>query len=357
MKNKPIRLILTYIIGLIGGGIFVITSLPLPWILGPLIAILLWKQVSAFPILTSEWLKKISFAITGFQIGGTFTSTTIDSVVPYLLPYTIGTLLLIGISLFNAYLLTKWIPIDVPTSMLGSVPGGLSVIIALSESLKGNAALVTIFHTIRLMTVLFIIPIAATHFFVGNNTNQDYSSLEAEIVQGPLWTVILLVIIFVVSLLLEKIVPAALVIIPMLTVGTAQIIEFPIYLLPDYFYLFAQLTIGIYLGTTIFIKDLMKAGKYCGFYFGLTVILIGISSTFGYLFSLFSNMDLATAILSFAPGGLIEMAITAQTVSGDPSIVSSLQMIRMLIIVLFLPMVLKLLLPKFEKEESKSNTS
>ncbi|MDL4839708.1 AbrB family transcriptional regulator [Aquibacillus rhizosphaerae] len=356
MKVKyGIQLGISYVAGISGGLLFHIIHLPLPWILGPLLAILLCKTFFQFKGRSSTRLRDICFSITGIQIGATFTDTTIDHVLPYLLPYSLLTIVLIAISLFNAYLLTKWIPIDIPTSLLGSVPGGLSAIIALSESVKANTALVTIFHTIRLMTVLFVIPFLATQLLAPGANGQEQLMEEIFVPQGPLWTIVILFAIYGLAVLLQHKVPAALVIIPMLIVAIFQIIDYPLYHLPNVFFLFAQLTIGIYLGFSVSIKDLKIAGKYCGYYFGLTIILLAVSFGLGYLFSLITPMNLVTAILSIAPGGLIEMALTAQSVSGDPSIVSSLQMIRMLTIVLLLPIGLKYLLPRLDKTKSSNN--
>lgn len=353
MRLKIItRVGVAYFIGLTGGWLFSIAHFPIPWILGPLSLILVYKTFLNKSVEAPLSLRNISFTIMGIQIGNTFTTSTLDNVLPYLIPYSILTLVIIATSLVLAYILTKWIPIDPTTSMLGSVPGGLSVIIALSETLKGNTALVTIFHTIRLMTVLFFVPIVAVSFFTSKGkASTPLDDLLITVDQGSLWTISIYLILFVIALYLQKWVPAALVIVPMLVVGTLQIINQPMYILPSSTYIFAQITIGIYLGHSIQIKDLTKAGKYCLYYFTLTLVIILLSFSFGYVFSLVTDMDLPTSILSFAPGGLIEMAVTAESINGDPSIVSSLQMIRMLTIVIILPLLLQRLIPKLTTKQ------
>ncbi|MBM7569894.1 AbrB family transcriptional regulator [Aquibacillus albus] len=349
------RLCITYIIGFVGGWLFSIVQLPLPWILGPLTVLLLWKTFILRSIESSLSLRKISFTIMGIQIGTTFTSATLTHVIPYLIPFTLLTIIIIAISLVSAFLLTKWIPVDVTTSMLGSVPGGLSAIIALSDSLEGNTALVTILQTIRLITVLFTVPFAATHLFISGEGPSVAFSTPME--QGPLWTIVVYVAIYFIALRFQYKVPAALVIVPMLVVGAVQIIDLPLFELPNYCYICAQVAIGVHLGESISIRDLTKAGKYCLYYFGLTLLIVLLSFSFGYIFSVITNIDIATSILSFAPGGLIEMAVTAQSVRGDPSIVSSLQMIRLLTIVLILPMVLKLIIGKIKSYQKQQTGS
>ncbi|WP_143522447.1 AbrB family transcriptional regulator, partial [Pseudomonas sp. 2822-17] len=84
------------------------------------------------------------------------------------------------------------------------------------------------------------------------------------------------------------------------------------------------------IGKNISIRELQQGGKYCLIYFSLAIILILISFILGVFLSLFTTLDLPTAMLSVAPGGLIEMVLTATAVGADPGIVSSLQLIRVL---------------------------
>ncbi|WP_371069180.1 AbrB family transcriptional regulator [Sediminibacillus sp. JSM 1682029] len=346
MENFLVRLFITYFIGIVGGFLFNWLHLPLPWILGPVASLLIFKLFPFASTAASLRLRKVSFSILGIQIGATFTAATLSTVVPYLIPYTAMTLLLIALSLVSAYLITKWVNLDVTTSLLGSIPGGLSTVLALSDSFYGNTVLVTIFQTIRLVAVLFIIPFSATHLFFHQTQPAAQGAVVQQAGNGPAWTIILFIAAFLIGFLLQRWVPASLVLMPMLITAALQINGISLFLLPTSAYLFAQLTIGVYLGDSISVKDLKTAGKYCVYFFCLAILLIITSFMFGFLFSSLTNLNTATAVLSLAPGGLIEMALTAQAVNGDPSIVSSLQMIRLLTIVLVLPFFLKWLLKK-----------
>ncbi|SEA64023.1 hypothetical protein SAMN05421743_106200 [Thalassobacillus cyri] len=354
-KFRFIKLSISYMIAVIGGAAFHLLHFPLPWILGPVTFLLLYKITTQQPTDASLKLRNISFGFLGIQIGGTFTANTFINVTPYLLPYTIFTLILIAISLLNAYFLSKVIEVDAKTSMLGSVPGGLSAMLALSESLKGNTVLVTIIQTIRLVTILFVIPFAATHFFVREAGQGVPVSTTAP--PGEWYTLVIYIAAFVFGSLLQKRVPASLVIIPMLMTGISRAFGIPLLELPAMLFILAQLSLGVYLGNSVSITDLVKAGRYCLYYFILALLLIGMSFGFGVLLSEWTSMSLPTAILSIAPGGLIEMALTADEAGGDPSIVSSLQMIRLLMIVLILPFVLQCVLPKLDKEKLEAERS
>lgn len=212
--------------------------------------------------------------------------------------------------------------------------------IAVSESLKGNSALVTIFHTLRLISVLFIIPFIVTHWVSG-----DSLSIVAGVTSnnggGSFWTVLLYPISFVLGWKTREWIPASLVVIPMLFIGILQASGIAFYPLPDMIYIGAQLLIGAYLGHTILLREIVVAGKACLYFLSLALFIIGIGLFFSFALVWWTNMDLTTAVLSLAPGGLVEMAITAEQTGAEPAVVSSLQTIRLLMIVLLLPMLFK----------------
>ncbi|ADH99457.1 membrane protein AbrB duplication [[Bacillus] selenitireducens MLS10] len=159
---------------------------------------------------------------------------------------------------------------------------------------------------------------------------------DSTLIHG-LWYIIPVILAFRYASLL----PAGIMIIPLLitivlTVSPASILD-----VPDPLFLLAQLAVGTSLGRSIAIQDVFQAGRYSLYYAGITVILILFSFASGYLLSVVTNLDLATAMLSAAPGGVIEMVLTADMVDADPAVVTALQLTRILLILLFVPMGLK----------------
>ncbi|MCA0983096.1 AbrB family transcriptional regulator [Halobacillus yeomjeoni] len=317
------------------GLVFKSMNLPLPWILGPVFGLLMMKMLFRIKTTSFAPLKNIGFSLLGIGIGFMFTSKTFEHVVPYILPYTVLTMILILISLYAAYIIAEKTALDKPTSLIGSAPGGLSVMIATSESLNGNTVLVTIFHAIRLLAVLSIIPYTVIHFF--NKTENFPLRSVSESGEGPWWPLFIYVILYMIALMLHRRIPAAMVLLPMIAVGCLRTVSFPLFELPGVLFILAQLIIGVHLGNSINISDIKKAGKYAWIYSGLSVMMIMISFLFGGLLHMWTGMDVATAILSLAPGGLIEMGLTAKEAGADAPLVSSLQMVRLFLIVLVLP--------------------
>lgn len=121
--------------------------------------------------------------------------------------------------------------------------------------------------------------------------------------------------------------------------------------LPPLLLIIAQITVGIGMGKGIAFADLKLGGKYCVVYFGLTVTLIMVSFGLGMILAAITSLNLPTAILSVAPGGLIEMVLTATSVGGDPAVVSSFQLIRLLFIIIVVPPLLKWYFRRIPKEK------
>lgn len=79
-RRKPLYVLITLITALAGGGIFVLLHLPLPWLLGPMIAVLvgsnLRKQVYIWP----GQLRNTGMIIVGYTIGLSLTGSALNQI-------------------------------------------------------------------------------------------------------------------------------------------------------------------------------------------------------------------------------------------------------------------------------------
>ncbi|SDY91599.1 hypothetical protein SAMN05421736_104179 [Evansella caseinilytica] len=330
----------TIMVGMIGGFVFAYGSLPLPWIIGPMIAILLWQGLTNRNMYCPGSLKNGSLLTLGVFFGLYFTVNTLKTVGPYFLPYVLMTAALIFVSVFNSSIVTKWIEIDKITSAFGTIPGGLTEMVIASESLKANSSLVAIFQTVRLLTVLFLVPFIIFHAFSG-----EYAAIQTSVMEtsysGSGWAYLWYLVPGVIGYHLRNAVPAGILILPLVVTAVLNISPAPLASLPPLLLTGAQLIAGICLGKSISFQDLKSGGKYCFVYFALTLVLIFVSFGLGTILAMSTPLSLPTAILSVAPGGLLEMVLTAAAVGGDPAVVSALQLVRFFLIVVFVPPVLK----------------
>ncbi|MBY7144323.1 AbrB family transcriptional regulator [Virgibacillus sp. NKC19-3] len=329
------RFIETIIIASLGGFLFHVLSLPLPWLLGALTFVMLWQGFTKREASLPGSLKNAGLIIIGIYFGLYFTTDTFKTIWPYFLPYILLTCILILASIMLGAVVTKWIAVDKITSIFASIPGGLTEMTIASEALHAKSAFVVIFQTIRLMTVLFTIPTSMTYLF-SEEAQSAAGEAVASVTFGDwnyLWFIFpVLIALFARNKLPAGIIIGALGVTAVMNVSPIELAQVPTSLMNA-----GQVMIGASLGKNILFRDLKKGGKYCLVYFGLSLVLIIIAFGLGMLLAHFTTLNYATAILSIAPGGLFEMVLTAYNVGGDPAVVSALQLTRILVIVAFVP--------------------
>jgi len=356
VKERGKKLLETILIGFLGGGLFFILRIPLPWILGAMSFSFIWQALSKRRVFLPEGIKEGSFILLGIHFGLSFTKETFQNIIVYFPAYILVILLFIGFCIALGWIVTKWVPIDKITSVFSCIPGGLMEMALASESLKGNPSLVAIFQTIRLISVLFFVPWSLTLIFT------EHTGVVAEITRGTMtgegtvwgWTFLIFPIL--IAYFLKDKIPAGLIIGALLGTGFLQLT--PISLpgsLPNWIVYGSQLFVGAGLGKNILLEDLKKAGKYGLVYFFLSILMILGSFGFGTLFAYMTSLNLETALLSIAPGGLFEMVLTAQAIGGDSAVVSALQLIRVLFIVTCVPFLVKFIFSPKRRFFGKEN--
>lgn len=350
------RLLETLVIAFVGGLLFHFIHLPLPWVLGALTFVMLWQSLTKRKSFVPNPVRDSGFIILGLNFGLYFTLQTFKTVGGYLLPYLMVTIVLILVSIFFGWMVSKKIEIDEVTSVFACIPGGLSEMTLASGALNGNSSYVAIFQTLRLIAVLFIVPSVMTYYFAGTLSTEPVQ-IQVDGFEVHLLSFLWFVPPAIFAYLIRNKVPAGIVIGALLVTALMNISSINLPTLPDFLVYGGQILVGASIGKNILLPDLKKAGKYGLIYFGLSVLIIGVSFALGFLLATFTSLNLVTAMLSIAPGGLFEMVLTSYSVGGDPAIVSALQLIRILVIVACVPPFLKWLFNRKEKRKVSSSTS
>jgi membrane AbrB-like protein len=336
--------LLALLAAFLGGWLFFALSLPLPWVLGSMAAILMWKSVLPPAAKVPVILKNGSLVVLGVLFGLQFTSSTIQQVTPYLLPYLAVTAVTIGCCIGLGVLFAQWTATDKVSSIFGFIPGGLTEMVVTGEAVGAKPGTIVFLQTIRLLSVLSLVPFLVTMWFtpsVGPPMLGTSPSVGVLLTSAPLaylWYFIPVAG----AWLLRKVVPASYVMIPMLTTAILHIMGIPLHAIANEWVVVAQVIVGIGLGESVSFKELRAMGRQWWRVLALVSAMLALSMTFGVFLNLITSMDLPTALLSVAPGGLIEMALTATSVGADAAVVTSLQMVRLYTIIGVVPFLLKL---------------
>ncbi|EIM05632.1 hypothetical protein A1A1_14989 [Planococcus antarcticus DSM 14505] len=326
--------IVTAIIATAAGAVFEAIGMFLPWLLGPMFALLLVNQFTKLPLYWPKILRTAGLVMLGVQIGSSFTRDAVLLMVvdlPYMAFMTVS---VVALSIGLGLLFKRMVNESLATSLIGSIPGGLAQMVVIAEEIpSANITVVTMMQTIRIFMVVTIVPFL-TIFLNGRGVGE----LEQRIFS---FSPMLFLLAFIVGLALyagmKRIgFPAAELLAPILAMAVLQTVSGDVLIdMPYWLIAIAQVFIGANLGL-----QMEGIGDKLTFRLGAAIVLnnvLLISFTVLIAFILAKWLPeyiFLDFFLSAAPGGIAEMAITALAVGGDVALITGFQLFRLFFILL-----------------------
>ncbi|WP_240377072.1 AbrB family transcriptional regulator [Bacillus piscicola] len=329
----------------VGGLLFMLLHIPVPWLLGPMVAMVIGTNMFPYTFRWHPFLRNIGLVIVGYTIGLSMTAQALHDMALQLPIMLLMTLLLLLLCSIIAFVISKISDSDFHTSLLASIPGGLSQVLLLAEETKGvNLAVVTITQIIRLMLIILSMPLLVLlPFFKG--TNQPHTSeIISETTTVSLFPTILLFMVaaFLAILVLIKIrFPTAFLLGPIVGTVLLQLGGMNGPELPDSLIHAAQFLIGTHVGLMLHLAQLPNKMRTISLAFASGMLLVAGSILLSFLLTSLQPLDHATGLLSLAPGGMDQMGVIAHEIHADLSIVSGYQLFRTLFIFFAIPPIIK----------------
>ncbi|WP_232310414.1 AbrB family transcriptional regulator [Mesobacillus selenatarsenatis] len=335
--------IFAFLIALSGGLVFSLLSIPVPWLLGPMSAIMIADRFKGLSLSWLRSLRDVALMLIGYSIGLSFTSSSVENIIENLPAMLIMTVILVASAALISKVISRLSGVDYPTVLIGSIPGGLSQMIIFAEEMKGiDVTTVTFLQVSRLLMIVFVVP------FIIFGPVFDISHMKNELAgSGPFIFDPFMFFIFSIVCILGVIIgkelrlPTPFLLGPLL--GTA-IMTYSGYTgptLPTSVMDASQLMIGGYIGILLKPEKLKKKASTIILALLSGFLLVIGSLVLSFFLSDALNIDIVTSFLSLAPGGMDQMGIIAHEVSADLSIVSGFQIFRLFFIYFVVPPVLR----------------
>ena len=249
-----------------------------------------------------------------------------------------ATLITVSAGVFTAWLMFRHTKINFTSCLLGCVPGGLSQMVILADEIRdADLTAVTIMQTLRMLSVVFVIPFLTIHVLPPSSHAGTAQSVHQA---GSLTEILMFAAVAIIGAFVAKKIhlPTAPMLGPILSTAAFVVItDSAAPAVPVHYINAAQILVGAYIGSSV---DLTRLHQYHGMgkvLLGGVLLVLSISMILGFTISHITGIDLATAFLSTAPGGLTEMGITALVVGADSSTMVAYQLTRLLFIMLVFP--------------------
>ncbi len=320
-------------IGAIGGTVFYALSLPLAWMLGSMIAVMVAALAGA-PVRMPNPVRAVFVTVIGVLLGSAFTPELLEQAARF------GGTLLIQIAFMAAatalgYTIYRTLgKYDHTTAYFSSTPGGLSEMSLVSEALGGDTRIVPLNHGVRIVLVVTLIS-----FYFRYIERLDVPTTPpsgANIASTPLEIALLVgcaVVGYTVAGRLR--IPAAPLIGPMVLSAMLHATGVTDASVPVWLVSLSLLVIGTGVGCR-FVDRLSPAQmlRTIGIAIFTGVSMIGLAVGVAALFSRLVGMDGFILFLSIAPGGLAEMSLIAFALAADTAFVTVMHFLRVMVVML-----------------------
>ena len=342
MVSKPItsasrwtasrRIILALILGLIGGGAFAFADLPLPWMLGAMAACM-GASLGGADIGLPTSMRKPMIGVVGVALGSAFTPDRLDGMSAWLPSLAVLPIYVLVIGCLILFYLRYLSPFDSKTAFFAATPGGLSEMVILTDQLGGDMRNVALFHSARLVLIVFSIPLVA-NMMVTLEPIEAIASEGGGTAPGDLLILTgLLIVGWLVAVPLRL--PSPSFMGPLFLSSAVHLGGLTEASLPFVVVAAAQLVIGTSVGCRFAGVPLGLIVKTLTIGAGGAFLMFAVTAAFAFGLYLVTGSPLALLLLALIPGGFPEMSLIALGMGLDPAFVVTHHGFRVLLVVAF----------------------
>ncbi len=328
--SRPLGAIATALaLSLCGGFIFSLVKIPLPWMLGPLFSVGL-AGINGIKVSDIRGGRQAGQLLVGCALGLYFTPEVSRQLLEFGAYIVLAAFLAIMAGGLGSLVLRRVSGIDAATAFFGSVPGGAAEMAVMAERAGARFDQVALCHSLRLLLVVSIIPVAVT--MTGASGSSSYTPLTNDFVPGGLAVLILLAA-SVSWLFMKTGMPNAWMLGSLAASMGATISGFTLSSVPPLLSVAAQILIGCALGTR-FKPSLRSESRQLikGVLAGASCTLL-LSTLLGILVAWLIGESVPAMVLATSPGGIAEMCLTAKILKLGVPLVTSFQVTRLAIVI------------------------
>lgn len=306
---------------------FYALHLPLAWLLGPLLATAA-MTLSGHSMPVSTKARRVGQIVIGISIGLHVTGAVIVSILPWI-PVMIGAALLsIVIAAILSVVYARLARIDAVSAYYAMLPGGLSEManVGLSEGARPEP--ITIGQTLRVSLVVLTLPPLIFAFGIDGNELTANASIV------PWWTIPILIAIGALGVTLTRRlgIDNSWMTGSLIAVGLVSALGWPAGQIIPMVLWVAQFLIGINIGARFEREQIVRLPRVALYGAVMVLTMTACSALIAAVLALSSGVDFATLALAVAPGGIAEMAATAQALHLSLVLITGFHLTRALIV-------------------------
>ncbi len=311
------------------GAICSLLHTPLPWMIGPLLAMAAAKLFGV-DVGAPKNGRESGQLLIGCTLGLYFTPVVMGLLWSHALLMLLAAVLAIVLGYICAFFLARVSGIDKTTALFASMPGGATEMAVLGEHHGARIDKVAFAQSLRILLVVVIVPSVLT--LSGAHGADQFQAAPGSVSYSGL--ALLLSLCAAGGWVLSKLkVPNAWMLGPLFVSIVVTGTEVGLSAMPKGLSNLGQLLLGCALGSR-FEQNFMRSARR--FVFGVTAsitLAIVLSAVFAVVLAWLGGIPLPTMILAIAPGGIGEMGITAKVLQLGVPLVTAFHVTRIVLLV------------------------
>ena len=339
LRVAGLRFALSIGLGAVGGAVFFALALPLPWMLGAM-TLATGAALAGAPLAVPAQVRNAMIAILGVLLGSQFTIDLFARIAEWYVGLS-GVVLSTALAAGMAYIVFRKLGgYDRVTSYFASMPGGLSEMMVLGETMGGDGRTISLTHATRILVAVFLI---AFYF----RLVEGVAPLGLPVPAGAAadWIdIVALIACALVGYPAAKAlrVPAAQLVGPMVLSAALHLSGLVSAQPPGELIAAAQVVLGAAIGARFVGMAFSELRRIMLLAALVAVMMVLVTAGAAYALAAVAGQSGTTLFLAFAPGGLAEMSLIALTMGSAAAFVSTHHIARIMLIVIVAPLIFRL---------------
>ncbi len=332
-------------VGLAGALVAASLRIPLPWMLGPMVIVMI-LAVTGAPVKAPNRLRMLMVPILGVMLGSGFHPSMFDEAGDW-----VTTLLILPVfvaSAFGAalYFYRKIGGYDPITAYYSSAPGGLNDMMLLGAAAGGDEKRIALAHASRIFLVVTFV-VLFYGLFLGISATGD-ARPHVRFADVPLIDLVILIVCAIAGAFLgPKIgLPAPQILGPMILSGVVHLLGLTDAPPPTLAVNSAQLVMGTVIGCRFIGARPREIARDMSLAAGASGSMVIVALITAFLVTSLTGIGLRETFLTFSPGGLPEMSLLALAMQADVAYVATIHIARITLVIAAAPIVFRLWRPE-----------
>jgi len=303
---------------------------PLPWMIGPMLAIAT-VRMCGLHVTAPRGGRQAGQWIIGTGLGLYFTPVVVAHVGSVAWLLVVGALFAIALGYVCGYVLSALAGTDRTTALFASVPGGAAEMTVLGERFGARVDEVAAAQSLRILLVVVSIP--SIYAALKLHGADPFQSSASE-VNWPILAALLVATLAGGFAMRRLKAPNAFVLGALAVAIPLTALALTASAVPRWLINLAQLLLGCALGSRFNRSFLRRAPRFVGAVAATVGIAMVLSALFALGLARLTGIHPATLILATAPGGVAEMAVTAKVLELGVPLVTSFHVARIVLLLL-----------------------